>query len=65
MGRIVEILETLPPAPTCQHVLGNGMRLDADKSVRLDERWRTELSREQLAIFDETAGRLNARLGYR
>ncbi|MDH3514698.1 MAG: sulfotransferase [Gammaproteobacteria bacterium] len=46
------------------HVIGNGMRLDLTNEVRLDERWRSELSRSQLAEFEAEAGDLNRRLGY-
>lgn len=47
------------------HVIGNGMRLDSTRVVRLDERWRSMLSVTDLAIFESVAGEMNHRLGYR
>jgi hypothetical protein len=48
-----------------QHVLGNdGMRLQSTSAIRLDERWRTQLSAEDLSTFDLVAGSLNRRCGY-
>lgn len=46
------------------HVVGNGMRLDSSVDIRLDERWKSELSAEDLRVFDEVAGAMNRRLGY-
>ena len=46
------------------HVIGNGMRLDSSSVIELDERWRSELSAEQLAEFDRVAGRMNRKYGY-
>jgi hypothetical protein len=46
------------------HVLGNGMRLDSTSEIRLDDRWKTRLTPEQLAVFDAEAGELNRRYGY-
>ena len=51
-------------APQQRHVVGNGMRLDWDGSVKLDERWRAALDASALAVFDQVAGPLNRRLGY-
>jgi hypothetical protein len=47
-----------------QHVIGNGMRLDSTSEIRLDERWKSHLSKEDLQTFDEVAGNLNRRYGY-
>jgi hypothetical protein len=47
-----------------QHILGNEMRLKSGSDIRLDERWRKELSQEDLATFDEVAGDLNRKYGY-
>jgi hypothetical protein len=47
-----------------QHILGNEMRLKSGSDIRLDERWRKELSPEDLATFDEVAGDLNRKYGY-
>jgi hypothetical protein len=46
------------------HVVGNGMRLDSTRDVRLDDRWKTALDPEALGTFDAVAGDLNRRLGY-
>jgi hypothetical protein len=46
------------------HVIGNGMRLDTTSRVRLDERWRTELTEQDLRAFDDVAGGMNRRYGY-
>jgi hypothetical protein len=46
------------------HVVGNGMRLDSTREVRLDERWKTALDPEALGTFDAVAGALNRGLGY-
>jgi Sulfotransferase family len=48
-----------------RHVVGNGMRLDWQGDIRLDESWRKELGPEQLRDFDAQAGELNRRYGYR
>lgn len=46
------------------HVVGNGMRLDDSREVRLDERWRDVLSAAELRVFEAVAGAMNKRLGY-
>jgi hypothetical protein len=50
---------------TEHHVIGNGMRLDSTSEIKLDERWRTALSAQDLEVFDQVAGDTNRRLGYR
>jgi hypothetical protein len=47
-----------------QHILGNEMRLKSTSEIRLDERWRTQLSAEDLEVFRAEAGPLNQRYGY-
>jgi hypothetical protein len=47
-----------------QHVLGNDMRLESTSEIRLDERWRTALSSEDLEVFERSAGDLNRKYGY-
>ena len=47
-----------------QHVIGNGMRLDSSSEIRLDERWRTHLSAEELQVFNNVAGELNRQYRY-
>jgi hypothetical protein len=46
------------------HILGNDMRLKSTSEIRVDERWRTKLSEEDLCIFDEVAGEMNLAYGY-
>jgi hypothetical protein len=52
--------ETAPP----MHILGNSMRLKPLTGIQRDERWRRELSSEQLARFDRLGGDMNRRFGY-
>ena len=47
------------------HVVGNGMRLDSDDTIRLDERWRDELTAQELDWFEESAGEMNRQFGYK
>jgi hypothetical protein len=52
-------------AETEQHIAnGNNMRFNRNSTVRLDERWREDLSAPMLAYFDRRAGALNRSLGY-
>jgi Sulfotransferase family len=46
------------------HVIGNGMRLDTDNRVELDDRWRNALVATELSTFNRVAGDLNSRYGY-
>lgn len=46
------------------HVIGNGMRLDSDEGILLDDRWVSMLSPRDLDLFDSLAGDVNRRLGY-
>ncbi len=46
------------------HVIGNGMRLDDSEEIKLDERWKEQLSDEELAIFEQVAGEYHRKLGY-
>ncbi len=41
------------------HVLGNEMRMNTTSQIRLDEKWRSALTDEQLIIFDCEAGKMN------
>lgn len=43
---------------------GNRMRFVQSSEIRLDERWREELSAPMLQFFEQTAGELNKQLGY-
>ncbi len=49
---------------TAHHVVGNGMRLDTQSEIRIDERWRQALNPSELHTFASVAGSLNRRLGY-
>ncbi|MEZ5597655.1 MAG: sulfotransferase [Pseudomonadales bacterium] len=46
------------------HVIGNGMRLDTDSRIVLDDRWRQTLSEDELHTFAAVAGGLNRSYGY-
>lgn len=46
------------------HILGNRMRLRSVGDIRLDEKWRRDLSAADLAAFDRIAGDPNRRYGY-
>lgn len=46
------------------HILGNSMRLGSSSDIRLDEKWRSQLTDADLNIFDRIAGKFNRRLGY-
>ncbi len=56
---------TLEFRNTPQHVIGNGMRLDSTSEIRLDERWREQLSDDDLSTFERVAGAANRRYGYK
>lgn len=47
-----------------RHLVGNGMRLDWQGDISLDERWREALGPEDLRTFERVAGALNHRYGY-
>ena len=49
---------------TEHHIVGNGMRLDSTSEIRLDERWRKELSAKDLKIFFNITGDMNKHLDY-
>jgi len=46
------------------HVVGNGMRLDATSEISPDNRWKTQLTTDELSCFDAIAGRSNRHYGY-
>ena len=46
------------------HIIGNPMRLKSSGEIRLDEKWRTDLTSEDFSAFERVAGRLNRRYGY-
>jgi Sulfotransferase family len=47
-----------------QHIIGNRMRLSATSEVCLDERWKTELTPEQIRTVERIAGAELRRYGY-
>ncbi len=46
------------------HIIGNSIRLRDQLKVRLDESWRTKLSKAELDTVLKIAGRINTSLGY-
>ncbi|MEL0660705.1 sulfotransferase [Psychromonas arctica] len=46
------------------HVVGNGMRLDDSEVIKLDDRWKTQLSDTELVKFYEIAGLYHKKMGY-
>jgi hypothetical protein len=47
-----------------QHIIGNRMRLASTSEIRLDERWKQDLTPEQRAIIERKIGTMNRRYGY-
>ncbi len=50
---------------THHNVNGNDMRFSSASEIRLDNKWQSALSGDELAYFDKHAGWLNEKLGYR
>jgi hypothetical protein len=46
------------------HILGNSMRLDFGKTIKIDETWKNELRSQDLEIFESIAGAVNRAHGY-
>lgn len=46
------------------HVIGNGMRLDDSDEIKLDDRWKEQLSRAECTTFYNVAGKYHNSLGY-
>lgn len=46
------------------HILGNSMRLRNVGEIGLDEKWRSKLTTDDLAVFDRIGGALNRGFGY-
>jgi hypothetical protein len=46
------------------HIIGNSMRLKPIEAVRLDEKWRRNLTPAELDAFNAIAGPMNRRYGY-
>ncbi len=70
LGSVLQFLHVAPAnlrenfRRTQQHVIGNGMRLDDLREIRLDRHWPEVLDRAQLSAFETIAGKLNRKLGY-
>ena len=71
--RIFDFLKVSPDFPMGEirdfragdhHIIGNRMRLSRTSEIRLDERWRTELTPDQLRTIERIAGPELARHGY-
>ncbi|WP_354622648.1 sulfotransferase domain-containing protein [Psychromonas sp. MME2] len=46
------------------HVVGNGMRLDDSEVIKLDDRWKEQMSESDLKRFYDVAGEYHTKLGY-
>lgn len=46
------------------NICGNPMRFESEAAIKLDERWRDQLSAKDLADFEKVAGWLNRKYGY-
>lgn len=46
------------------HILGNEMRLKSGSDIKVDERWRKSLLKEDLEIFEQIGGEMNRKYGY-
>ncbi|HYX23162.1 MAG TPA: sulfotransferase [Thermoanaerobaculia bacterium] len=46
------------------HIIGNRMRLASTSEIRLDERWKEALTREQMGIIERHVTPLNRKYGY-
>lgn len=46
------------------HIIGNGMRLDVENEIKLDERWKIDLKIEELKMFEAVAGSMNRKYDY-
>lgn len=71
LERIFNWLEVVPPSVSVEdfrqgsdHILGNAMRLGSVSSIRLDEKWRNEMSAGDKEQFDTEYGALNDEQGY-
>jgi len=60
-------LKILPIIKESFHNIGgNPMRFNREETgIRLDEKWKFQLNREQIDIFERIGGRLNRKLGYK
>ncbi|XOV86651.1 MAG: hypothetical protein ACFHX7_16980 [Pseudomonadota bacterium] len=66
IARFVGASEEFPiDADKEQHIIGNNMRLSALDEIVLDEKWRKEMTAQDIESFERVAGSLNRGLGYR
>ncbi len=70
LGRLFKFL-ALDPSEHVQnfrsvenHILGNKMRMDTASEISMDERWRANLTDQDLRTFNNVAGAMNERYGY-
>jgi hypothetical protein len=63
-GGLIGDSSSWPVVSTQMHILGNAMRLDKDKPIELDEKWKNQLRAIDLRIFDRVAGAYNRSRGY-
>lgn len=57
----------LPPTSRVSlqmHILGNAMRLEFNRSIKIDEKWKKQLVAKELKIFDRIAGNYNRNREY-
>lgn len=47
------------------HILGNAMRMASTSGIRLDEKWKQSLTKDNLDIFQRKAGMMNHEYGYK
>ena len=47
-----------------QHVVGNPIRLKPLAEIKIDERWKSELSTNKLIQINNIAGKMNQKYGY-
>lgn len=57
-------LSNLKSKPAEHHILGNQMRLRSTDEIRLDEKWKKALTKEDLAVFEQIAGKYQQLYGY-
>jgi hypothetical protein len=50
--------------PSEFHIMGNSMRLEFGKPIKIDEKWRVALKEQHLHEFEQAAGALNRQHGY-
>jgi len=48
-----------------QHILGNKMRTKDSITIKLDDRWQTQVTPAEYASFEEIAGPMNRKIGYK